>query len=343
MFNIFNKISYRKMIFNFSVILFITSLSLCEASSNLNNNLNKDNVQNKNNNPIIIGILIPLEHTALREIVSGFKETVAKQYPQAIFDVQNAQGDIKLQRSILELFVGKKENLIVPVGTTATQMALSYVKQQPIVSLAADYTEEDRQKRKSLNITGVLDEIGGIKKLDLIKQMYPDIKKITLVFHNGNEKNFKEINQIEQYGKEIGIQLQKLGINGLPELETVSTAINQDSEAVLILKDHLIASGIKLLLSPVQKRGIPLIASDEGSVQEGAAFALGVKERTIGEAGGKLAIKVLQGENIADLPIVQIQTLAIFYNKAAALKQKVEVSKLQEVAEKNDYALVPIE
>ena len=53
--------------------------------------------------------------------------------------------------------------MIVPVGTSTTQMTLSLVKEQPIVSLAALYSETERQERSFKNHTGILDEIGGRK------------------------------------------------------------------------------------------------------------------------------------------------------------------------------------
>lgn len=292
--------------------------------------------------PITIGILVPLDHVALREIVAGFKEVVSQQYPNAIFNVQNAQGDIKLMRSIIELFVGQQVDIVVPVGTMATQMALSHVKQQPIISLAADYSEKEEMPRKNLNVAFVLDEIGGKKKIDFMKQLMPDTKKISLIFHNGNEKNFKEVNEIIDYGKKQGVEIQKLSINTLPELETAVKAIDQNSQAILVLKDHLIVSGIPFIIPEAKKRHIPLITSDEGSVKEGASLALGVRERDIGEEGGKLAIKILQHEDIKNLPAQRVNSLTIFYNTNTLKTLHLNPDKLKEIAQKNQYDLMPI-
>lgn len=288
------------------------------------------------------GILVPLEHAALKEIVDGFKSTVKKQYPKAVFNVQNAQGDIKLQRTIIEQFVGQKVDVIVPIGTTSTQMTLSYVKHQPIVSLAADYPESERLKRQPHNITGVLDEIGGVKKMQFIKQVYPNLKKLTIIYHSGNEKNFREIEDMIDYGKKHGITVQKLSIHTLPDLETTVQSMDKDSEAIVILKDHLIASGIRLLVPTAEEHGIPLISSDEGSVQEGASFALGVQEKTIGETGGKLAIQVIEGKPIEDMPMQAIQNLAVFYNQKAfnQHKQKLELNKIRDAAKEDGYTLI---
>ncbi|HEV2524088.1 MAG TPA: ABC transporter substrate binding protein [Gammaproteobacteria bacterium] len=291
--------------------------------------------------PLRIGILIPMEHAALRDIVAGFEQAVRAHYPNRSihFNVQSAQGDIKLQRSIIELFVGQKMEMIVPVGTSATQMTLSLVKEQPIVSLAAQYTEADRQKREFKNMTGILDEISGKKKLAFIKAIMPNIKTITLISHSGNEKNYAEIAELKTESKALGITLQTLMIQVLPELETVARAILPDTEVILIGKDHLLASGVRMLVPIASKRGIPLMTSDEGTVAEGAAVSLGVSERMIGEEGGKLANKVLDGYPIKDLPMQEMQTLAVFYNPRAA-QEKITVDALQDYAKKNHMVLM---
>jgi putative ABC transport system substrate-binding protein len=291
--------------------------------------------------PLQIGILIPLDHAAIRDIVAGFEAVVRAHYPNRSisFNVQSAQNDIKLQRSIIELFVGQKVDIIVPIGTSATQMALSLVKEQPIVSLAAQYTEAERQKRPFKNMTGVLDEIGGKKKLAFIKAIMPDIKKITVIYHSGNEKNYAEIAELKTESKALGITLQTLMIQTLPELETAGSAILPDTEVILIGKDHLLASGIRMLVPIAAKRGIPLMTSDEGTVAEGAAVALGVSERMIGEEGGKLAIKVLDGYPIKDLPMQEMRALTVFYNLHVQ-QQKITLHALQNYAKKNHTALM---
>lgn len=297
-----------------------------------------------NTKPKTIGILIPVEHVSLQEIVSGFQKKIKEHFKTPIiFNVQSAQGDIKLQRSITELFIGQQVDMIVPVGTSTTQMALSLVKEQPIVSLAALYPETERQKRTIKNITGVLDEIGGQKKLDFIKEVFPGLNGVTLVFHGGNEKTFSEVEEIVQYGKQIGITIRPVMIQNLIDLHSVSRNITKDAQAILILKDSLIASGIRTLVAVAKKHHIPLITGDEGTVLEGAALALGVRESKIGEEGALLAIKVLEGQPIADLPIQEIQEISLFYNPERCKMLGIDLAKLQKYAQKKQYALTAVE
>jgi len=288
-----------------------------------------------------IGLLIPMEHAALTDIVEGFKTVVSKHYPKAVtFDVQSAQNDIKLQRSIVDRFVGQKVDLIVPVGTSATQMTLSIAKDQPIVSLAALYSEAERQKLNPKNMTAILDEIGAQKKLDFITYLLPNIKHLTLFLHSGNEKDFKEVGDITEMGKTLGISVQTIMVQNLLDMETAAKAIPEESEAILILKDHLIASGVPLLAPMAKEKGIPLMTSDEGSVKSGATLGLGVEERKIGEQGGALAIKVLDGNPIADLPVQEMKELTVFYNLEACQKLGIDLARLQAYTNKNHYRLL---
>ncbi len=295
-------------------------------------------------NTIRIGILIPMEHAAIRDIVAGFQETVTTRFPSTVtFNVQSAEGDLKLQRGILELFVGQKMDLIVPIGTSATQMTLALVKEQHIVSLAAQYSEKQRQQRNPMNITGIGDEIGGQKKIDFIKNILPEIRHLTLIAHSGNEKNFEEIRELKERSLKLGIELQVILIQNLPELDLAARAISSSSGGLLILKDHLLASGIRMLVTLAKARGIPLIASDEGSVREGATFGLGVTERSIGSEGGKLAIKILEGQGIYDLPMQEIQNLSVFYRRSACEAQHIDLEKLQAFAKENRVELIQVD
>src|SRR5579872_635427 len=86
--------------------------------------------------PVTIGIIEPLEHKAMDEIVDGFSTTLKEQYHQpVIIKVENAQNDANLQRAIIQKLHDAKYTMIVPIGVGATQMTLSMVHNQDVISL----------------------------------------------------------------------------------------------------------------------------------------------------------------------------------------------------------------
>lgn len=286
-----------------------------------------------------IGIIVPLEHKAMNEIVAGFTETLQKKYPQPLkIKVANAQGDANIQRAIIQQMKNEDYDIIVPIGTTSTQMTLAMMQDQPIVSLAAQYTQKDRDARKICNVALVHDEISAEKQLQFIHTAYPNVSRIILI-HSPQDKVFPEIEASIIAGKRTGIAIKPLMVNSLSELYTVANSIPADTQAIYILKDHMIVSGIATLALLAEKRNIPLITSDQGSVEDGSAFSIGVHEREIGIQGALLAESILTGTSACHLPIVEMKLLTVFINKNTLKKEKQSLDLVVAAAKKLHYQI----
>lgn len=290
-----------------------------------------------------IGIIVPIEHTAMQEIVAGFSETLHEQYQKPVkIKVANAQGDANLQRAIIQQMNDQHYDIIIPIGLSATQMALSMVKQQAVLSLAADISEQDRQQMKSCNVAVVHDEIPPQKIVAFIHDAYPQITQIALI-HSPSEKVFPEIKAAIASANQLGITVKPLMASTLPELYSIGNAIPSQTQAILVLKDHMIVSGISTLAKVANDRHIPLIASDQGSVQGGAAFALGVREKQIGIEGAKLAVQILQGKAACSLPITEMNKLSVFVNAKALQSENQSLEPIEAAAKKSNYPIGSID
>lgn len=292
-----------------------------------------------NNTPPKIGIIMPLEHPAMHEIISGFETTLQQQYGKSIdFKVENAQHDSNLERAIIAQMRDAGYTMIVPIGVAATEMSVSMVKQQPIVSLASDFTEQQRQKLNPCNIVAVHDEISPQRELKFIREVYPNIKNIVLV-HSADDKVFPEVNETQAAAKQYGFNFKHVMVQTLPDMYSVAQSIPQDTQAIFVLKDNLIVSGIDTLAKLAEQRHIPLITSDQGSVQAGADFALGVHEKQIGVDGAKLAAQVLAGKSICSLPIVEMSNLSVFVNQKALQASGQNIDLINAAAKKLNYTI----
>jgi putative tryptophan/tyrosine transport system substrate-binding protein len=286
-----------------------------------------------------IGIVIPLEHPAMHEIVNGFETTLQKQYGKPIdFKVENAQHDSNLERAIIAQMRDTGYTMIVPIGVAATEMSVSMVKQQPIVSLASDFSDADRKKLNPCNITAVHDEISPAQELKFIRAVYPQLKNIVLV-HSADDKVFPQVKETQAAAEQYGFNFKHVMVQTLPDMYSVAQSIPADTQAIFVLKDNLIVSGIDTLAKLAAQRHIPLITSDQGSVQTGAGFALGVHEKQIGIEGGKLAAQVLAGKNICSLPIVDMTNLSVFVNQKALLASGQNLDPINAAAKQLHYTV----
>ncbi len=284
-----------------------------------------------------IGILVPIEVPAMQEIVAGFQSQLQKKYPGKIhYVIKNAEGDANLQQAILQQFKTQSLDLVAPIGTSATLAAMNALPHLPVLGVAADVPHSSLH-----NVTNVLDEVSITKQMLFIHQVLPALHRLTLVY-SPSDTVFPEVKAATLAGKTQGILIEKLMIQQLSDLYSIGQQIHADNQAILMLKDLLVVSGTPTLAKVAATHQIPLIASDDGSVQKGAAFALGVSEREIGIESANLAAKILQGTKAYDIPTDFMQNYTVFINANAAKNQKVDLALIQVVAKQDHYPVVDL-
>ena len=280
----------------------------------------------------VVGVILPMEHEALNQITQGIKEELEKKMGKSVvLKIKNAQGDSNIQRAVIEQLVRDQCNLLIPVGTAASQMTLSLAPHQKILCLAADSAL--LTSNRQVQATALTDELSAADSLSFLHKAFPKINKITLLY-SASEKVAKEVPLVRKAARGLGIEVQPLMVQNMGELYTVSKAIASDSQAIFILKDHLIVSGIQTVVQQAQICQIPVMSSDEGSVIAGAAFAIGVKEASIGQQGALLAKAILEGESPKNIPPQMMEgPFPLFVNRAACERQGIDLEAFYEKIE----------
>lgn len=289
--------------------------------------------------PVTVGILVPIELPAMTQIVSGFETTLTKESKVPVtYIVKNAQGDANLQRSILQEFNSQHVDLVAPIGTDAAQMTIAMMRNTPIVGIAANHLKEQATKANNLNVTGVTSKVPPSARMGFIHAALPKLKNITLIY-SADARIFDQVKEFEAVAKQNGITVQPLMVSQLSELYTISNNIAPESQAIFILKDEMIVSGLNSILQQALQRHIPVIASDDGSVSKGAAFALGVSEYQTGVDAAKVALQILEGKKASDIPVDVMQHYFVFLNPTNAQIQNVNVNAVKAAAKKLNYTV----
>lgn len=289
-----------------------------------------------------VAIIIPLEIQAMTEISQGFESTLKAYYPGPLtFKVVNAQGDSNLLHANIQSLRDQAYDLLVPIGANATNMTLSMVKNTPIVSLASDLTDSQRQSLKPCNVAIVHDEISTRQQLTFMRQAFPSIKKIVLI-HSAAETIFPEVKEAQAAGVQLGLTITPMLAPTLLDLQTIARNIPNETQAIFILKDMQIVSGIAQLAKIAQNHKIPLMSSDDGSVKNGASFALGIHENQTGINGALLAAQILTGTKACTLPISEMLNLTVFVNPQAMQSVGASMKAVQTAAVKLHYSLETI-
>jgi putative ABC transport system substrate-binding protein len=292
------------------------------------------------NAKIVVGVVLPMEHAALQQIVEGLKSGLQTQAQgeEIVIDVQNAAGDTMMMRSIIQAFQRRNVDLLVPVGLSATQMALSLERKRPILGVAANIADEQQQSHR--NLTALNDEIPATSMLEFMLQLRPSLKKITLIY-SASDKVIPEVQALAAAVQARGIALQKLMATTMADLHPLVKQVDQDADGILVLKDHLVVSGITVIAQAAHKLQVPLVTSDEGSLRSGGSLALGVHERQIGEQAALMARQILSGKSPHEVPIYRftMKDCVVFINATQAAQVGLDVAATQAHLQQLGYVI----
>ncbi len=295
------------------------------------------------NKPLTIAIIVPVEIPAMQQIVQGLKQSLRNKYKNNIkILVKNAQGDINLERSIIQQLKNTQVDIVAPIGTNATELSISLIKNKNIIGIAVDKELLKQAKYKGFNVTGVSDEIIPKKQIIFIKQILPNWRKLSLIYSTESHVYHDQM-IFNQEAKRNKFKIQNLMIRRLSDIYTIKNNIDTNSDAILILKDAMIVSAMPSLVQIANKNKLPIMASDDGSVAKGASFALGVREYDIGKYAANLIIKIITNHKQAkQIPIKIMTDYKLFVNKKLQDSNKILWKKLQSATKKLNYKIIYI-
>ena len=288
-----------------------------------------------------IAVISPVQHQAMDDIISGVKAKLKETQDDRKVVVLNAMGDTNNISSIITQLANNDEyDVLMPIGSIATHLALNSTSTKPIIGLGVDINEAERQsfiKAGHSNFTSVKDEIPIQNIFAFIKKL--ERKNILLVYSN-DDRIHKTVVEAENTAKHYDLTIKKFNIVNPSDIYGIKTAM-KGFDCVLVLKDHMVVSMINVLVEAAHEYSLPLIASDEGSVISGADIAIGVKEKEIGVAGVDILNEIIAGKKVVNIPVKLLSDIRVFYRIGCC--NPLEQKHIKELAKDLKYEFSTVE
>ena len=258
--------------------------------------------------PILIGISKIVAHPALDAIEKGIQEAVKTQYPEARFDLQNANGEMATASSIAQKFKAEEVTLAVGIATPTAQALVNAIKDRPVVFSAvtdpvgAGLVASTEKGEK--NITGISDMTPVKAQIDLLNRIKP-IKTLGHVY-TSSEANAVSLAEIaRQVCREMGIQFVETTVSNSAEVKQAVQTIAGRVDGIYISNDNTVVSALAAVSAVAQKHQIPVMSADPSSAETTPVLAAwGFDYYKMGKATGRLVNRVLQGEAPETIPTI---------------------------------------
>jgi putative tryptophan/tyrosine transport system substrate-binding protein len=277
---------------------------------------------------ISIAILTPVTHPSLEENESGFKKTMNEKNPGKYrFETYNAQGNKILLRSEIEEIARQEYSLVLTIGTSTSQMIKEVFEKKklktPVVFTCVN--DPEGYNIVSPNITGVKEMLQFDEEIAALLYYKPDIKNILLIYNPAEPGLQKDQQAVEQILLDRGIYLRTIEVFQTNEMLSKVSPFMSMADAIIILKDNTVVSGLDVIIKLCNLHKIPLMASDLDSPKRGAAFGYGVYEIEFGIEAAKKALKIIDdGISPEMIPVTPISGFILKVNSEAAILQGIE-------------------
>lgn len=240
-----------------------------------------------------------------------------------IFEERYADGDIDKVPALIAELLALKVNILVTVGTSASQIARRATSTVPIVFASGDPIGSGlvtSLSRPGGNMTGISLLAGdySAKWLGLLRELLPNLRRVAVLANPDNPSIVKEAEQMRVAARALGIDLTIFSAKRL-EVEDNLTAISKGGyESLVITTDPLLESYTARIIAFASERRLPTLYPFSAAVEQGGLMSYSVDLFDMWRRAASYIDRILKGEQPGALPVEQPTSVVLKINLKTA-------------------------
>lgn len=174
--------------------------------------------------------------------------------------------------------------------------------------------------RPGANVTGFTHlNVGlGAKRLELLKQVVPNLSRFVALWHPGGLGERTErlmVKETEDAARVLGLQVQFVPVRGLHELEAFFSGVGSPT---MVLPSPIFRNEPRLLADLAAKHRVPAVYFDREFAEAGGLMTYGADMGEVVRGAAGYVDRILRGAKPGDLPVVQATRFELVINLKAA-------------------------
>ena len=296
-----------------------------KKSSEKNSAVEKSNTQTQvAGKTYKIGVTQFMTHPSLDLVKKGFEKAFEEAGIKADFDEKNANGEVTTANLIASNYKADKKDLVFGIATPSAQALANNITDIPVLFSAV--TDPAVAKILNKNVTGTSDKLENVgEQLDILLKLKPGVKKIGVLYNTSEQNSIVQVEEIKKQAQAKHLEVVVQGVTNFGELAQATKNLVASTDALYLPTDNLVVSSISLIASEAINAKKPVVSSENSSVELGALFTMGLDYYELGKRTGEMAIEILKGKPVSDIPFETLKKMKLYVNEDTAKALGIDV------------------
>jgi putative ABC transport system substrate-binding protein len=254
-----------------------------------------------------IGIAKIVQHEALDACENGIIDALKARGVNAVFDLQNANGDTNTAAQIASKFKTAKVDVAVGIGTPIAVALATAITDRPVVfSTVTDPVDAklvSSLDRGQGNVTGLSDAIPSGDHIALFREI-AGIRTLGYIYTSSEPNSISALALVQAACEAQGLNLVTQAINTTADLRQAAEAIVNRVDGIYLTTDNTVYAALPALVQVFGAAKKPIFSGDvTAALNGGCAIASGFNYYKAGLATGEIIADILAGKNPEDIPV----------------------------------------
>ena len=273
------------------------------------------------NDDINIGIITRDSLKSTLRTLQGACKVIQHSHPGVTFHEFHVSDNVTKNLNLLDSLDKVSPDVILTVGSSATEFAQTNIENVPIVFSAVKYPVLSGYVKSMSNpggnITGASLNVPVDIQFKYFKKVIPGLKNVGVLYTDNTAPLITHARVVAQ---NAGLTLVPMLVNDFKELPKALDSLAQVTDGIWSVADPNLFDprSTRYILMNTLRKGVPFMGFSRHVVESGALFALDFDYKAIGKQAGEIVKRVLGGKNPGKIPVTQADFVWFHYNAKTA-------------------------
>jgi putative ABC transport system substrate-binding protein len=246
---------------------------------------------------------------------------------KAIIERFNAENDVATSNAMAKEITSGKYDIVISISTNCLQAVANANREgkarhlfgivaDPVAAKVGVNPNNPADKPKHMTGIGSLMPIDEI--MQMARRMNPRVQRFGIPWNPSQANSERYMQLARAAAKIMNVEILEGSVDSTAAVgEVTSSLISRGADVIVVIGDVTVGLAIDTVVAQAKKGKIPVIGALPDYVRRGALMAAGADFYMVGRQMGELAIRLLKGEDTANIPVIYMLPKQYGFNLTA--------------------------